>query len=203
MKIEVNTLLLSNKDLTPANKLILIAIQNNHVINADDTITINMKSIENAVGVDNRTVRRTLSKLSELEIIKLTPENQEGKTRTIEVLPKYLELMKLEGAESGLDKKSNETIDDLLKSLPVIDWSNTFSIEDLTLTKEAISNIIPQLKKDKSKFSWIKADVHLSSGNKTLPSTLLRVDGGGDFKYIPIETIEETLDIELDNLSNS
>jgi len=191
--LKVSPQLLSHKDLSPHEKLILIGIINTKCIIDDDQIQINLHQIESITGVENRTIRRSLSKFDELDILQLSLPEQKGRYRTLIPTEKYYELdCQSNEAVNDIVVDNESSSDDILNSIPTLD------VEELEVSFEMISDnvsmheqFIEDLRSGKVK-GWIPSKV--SIGDNLYKMLLAEVlDDEGSIKYVRYESIEEKL----------
>lgn len=123
--------LLSNKELSPSLKITLIGIEKVKELNEDGSITINLNRITSLTAINNRTLRRNIKVLVEKEIVKQEYPNEEGKTRTLWILPLYNELLST-NYPLELDSLSNEQTEPSLDNLSSKEIKNKSMLDNLS-----------------------------------------------------------------------
>ena len=94
--IEIPLSLLSDISLSPTDKLILIAINHLKYNEYDGFFIVKLNEVMKLVSISNRTIRRTISKLTDEDFFNSNESKSKGAIRKLYPKQKFYETMSLE-----------------------------------------------------------------------------------------------------------
>jgi len=179
--------LISNKDLSPSEKLTLIGIDMTKAINEDGSILINLGSIEEYTNVSNRNIRRNLKSFADNEILLPMDPEETGKYRKLIPQDKYDKLMyRHEDIHRSDSSNTKEQALDKLSSKELIDSIPTKEADVVTLTMDMIENgaslndeFTSELINGTNKYCWVPVTFRLVDKEHKTHGALM-----SDGKYI-------------------